>query len=299
MNSQNLYIIQDPNNDNLIKFYLIKKDPTIDLEEINKYNFVIYKDNIEVYNDSILPNGQYHKIEFQLTDLKSDYLKENVKEFIENTFNEHVNNESEFLDLLKTLIEFFSKSKKSSEIKFVENSISFLLFLNWSLENNLIKEDFLEKYYNDLDTDFDKLTINDSQQLVIINKKNLNILYDSSDKIIDYISISYNDSTNENAISIIDLFNKLNNKGIKLSTKFINLKEQILSVEQSVINKIKITNFDDVEFYLYCYDDLPKINVVELNKCKTITFGMQYSLCSAIEKDKEDLIKKLKILFDK
>lgn len=297
MTNQNLYITQDPNNDNLIRFYLIKKDPTIDLEEINKYNFVIYKDNIEVYNDHILPDGKYHKIEFQLSDLKSELLKEKVKEFIESTFSENVNNESEFMDLLKNLIEFFSKAKKTSEIKFMENSVSLLLFLNWCLDNNLIKEDFLEKYYDNYDDDFDKLTISENHQLVVNNKKNLNILYDSKNKTTDYISISYNESTSESAISIIDLFNKLNHNGIRLSTKFIDLKEQILGLEQSIINKIKITNINDTECYFYDHEDLPKIEIIELNKCKKITFGMQYSLYTSIDKDKEEFKEKLKLLF--
>lgn len=299
MRKQNLYIIQDPNNDNLIKFYLIKKDPTIDLDEINKYNFVIYKDNIEVSGDTLLSDGQYHKIEFQLNELKSEFLKETVKEFIEKTFSENVNNEAEFIDLLKNLIDFFSKAKKSNEIKFVENSVSLLLFINWCLENDLVKEDFLEKYYDDYDDDFDSLTLNKNHKLTINSKKNLKILYDSNDLITDYISISYNETSSDNAISVIDLFNKLNNKGIRQSDKFIDLKEQILGLEQSIINKIKITDCKDIEFYFYNHNDLPEIEIINMNKCKTITFTMQYSLCTSIDKEKKELIQIIKNFFSK
>lgn len=299
MEKQNLYIVQDPSNENLIKFYLVKKDPTVDLDEINKYNFVTYKDNIEVYSDPLLPDGQYHKIEFQLTNLRSDFIKGKVKEFIENTFSGYVNNESEFIDLLNNLIDFFSKAKKSSEIKFVENSVSLLLFLNWCIENNLVKDDFLEKYYDDYNDGFDSLTINRDYKFVINSKKNLKILYEPTGKTTDYISITFNDSTNENAISIIDLFNKLNSKGIRQSTKFIDLKEQILGLDQSVIDKIKITNHKDIEFYFYDHDDLPNVDIIKWNKCKAITYGMQFSLCSSIEKENLELKNKIKSLFSK
>lgn len=297
MINKNLYVIQDVDNENLIKFFLARQDLNADLEVINKYNFIEYKGLVIIDNGIVIPKGTYHKIEFYLVDLKSEFLKDKIKNFIEDTFNEYVNSEDEFINLLKNLINFFSNAKKSEEIKFIENSFSFLIFLNWCLENDLINEDFLINFYNDETEDFEKIFINENYELIIKNSKNLKIMYEDDKNIADYLTISYRKANKEESINLLELLDKLISKGIKYSNKFLTLKEKIESIGEEEIEKIKIDNLNNIELYFYNHNDLPEIQVNNLNKCKSISLGMDYSLCSCLESEKESMKELLKKLF--
>lgn len=291
MSNRTLYVVQKNNNINLIDFFLLKQNPNADLEEINKkYNFINYEGIVLVTGNNILPDGDYHKISFDLSELKSNFLKEGIKKFIEETFEDNISNEMEFIELIKNLISFFTKHKKSEEEKFVENSFSFLLFLSMCLNENLIDNNFLIDHYSDNFNDYDMIKISDNHYLKINNRKNLEIIYEQGNNIVDYISINYNEDNESNNIKITDLFNELQTKGMLFSEKFIKLKNEIENVDESSLDKIKISDPKEVKFYFYDHQDCPDIpETIDMKKCTKLTFTMDYSLCSFVDSDKEKL----------
>lgn len=291
MANKNLYVVQKNNNINLIDFFLLKQDSNDDLEEINKkYNFINYEGVVLLIGNNILPDGDYHKISFDLSDLKSNFLKEGIKKFIEETFEDNINNESEFIELIKNLINFFTKSKKSDEEKFIENSSSFLVFLNVYLEEGLINNNFLINHYSNNLIDYDMINISNNHYLKINNRKNLEIIYNKDNNIIDNISINYDSNDEDDTISVKELFNNLQNKGMIFSEKFIKLKKDIEGINEDSLNRIKVSNPNKTKIYFYDHNDCPNIpDGFDMKKCTKITFTMDYSLCSFVNSDKEKL----------
>lgn len=301
MANRNLYVVQKNNNINLIEFFLLKQNSGVDFDEINKkYNFINYDGVVLVFDNDILPDGNYHKILFDLSELKSNFLKEGIKNFIEEIFDDHIKNEDEFIDLIKNLINFFTKSKKTDEEKFIENSFSFLLFLNMCYQANLINNDFLINHYSNNLDDYNIIDISNNHLLKITSQKNLEIIYSQDNNIIDNISINYDNNVESNGLKIIDLFDKMEKNGMIFSEKFLKLKREVESANEYHIDKLKISDCNDVKFYFYDHNDCPNIpENFDMKKCKKITFTMDYSLCSFVDNEKEKLYLTLKNFFSK
>ena len=107
---------------------------------MEEYKEITYTEPYLYKESDYMPGGYYHCIEFNLSSIKAETIKNKIKDFIRDIFEETVVDEESFISLLKKLSEFFSKKKDSSEKKFVQNIFCFLLFLNYCLDIFLSEE---------------------------------------------------------------------------------------------------------------------------------------------------------------
>lgn len=295
MNNKNLYILEDKNNKDVINFFLGVCENNIDLEIINKYNFVKYIDNGFIEGNEEIPSGNYHLIKLDLNNIKIESLKNNIKEFIQETFLETVNSENDFIELIENLNNFFSKKKSESSLKFIEDVFSLLLFINYLYENNIINNNFLENYYVE-SNQYLIFNIECELNIFISNKENLKIKHEENVILTDYIAVSFQLVENKQ-ITVLKMFEILESKGLIFNDKFKMLRNVVQNLEHSLISKKTIVDFDNIEFIYYDHNDIPIIEVIDYKKCKQIIFKMCHSLSSIFEE--EELRAKMIKLFKK
>lgn len=293
MCNKNLYILEDENNNDVINFFLTVFDEKINWDVISKYNFVNYIDSGFIEGNEYIPSGNYHRIEFNLSNIKIESLKEKMKNFIETTFEEIVNNENEFIDLILNLKDYFSKNKYSSELKFIEDVFAMLILINYLLDNKLVDNNFLHRYYS-INDKFLDLNINETLNLSITFKKNLKVKYEEGIHANDFIAVEFMPLENKK-INVLEMFDILKLKGLIFNDKLNELKKIISFFDLNLINKKTLIDLKDIKYYYYNSEDIPIIEVLDFKKCKQIIFKMDYSLSS--EYNEEELKNVLKAYF--
>lgn len=283
MNNKNLYILEDENDKDIINFFLYIFNEKVDWDIINKYDFINYVDSGFIEGNDDIPSGNYHCIQFDLSKIQIESLKERLKDFIQRTFKETVNNENEFINLILDLNNYFSKNKFDSKLKFIENVFSMLLFINYLFDNNLINNNFLNEHYI-LNNNFFGLKISDNLNFFISFRKNLKIKYEDNLSIIDHIAVDFKLLENKE-INVLKMFDILKLKGIIFNDKLKELENIIRNLGLDLINRKTLIDLKDIEYYYYNNKDIPLIEVIDLKKCTQIIFKMNHSLSSTFDKE--------------
>lgn len=281
---QKLYILEDIDNPNIIKFFLMESYTNTDFSKIEEYKEITYTEPYLYKETNFMPGGYYHCIDFNLSSIKDEIVKNKIKDFIKDVFKETVEDEESFINLLKKLSEFFSKKKDSSEKKFIQNVFSFLLFLNYCLDEKLISNDFLITRYNN-DNKFNELQLDNVLNLNVKYSKNLSIEYDPNNNLVDCVSaiVKFEKGQQIDALAMIKI---LENKGLNTNNDvFISLKEGLISIDPDIIKEVTLKDTNDIVFLYFDNIDRPDIEITNMKKCKQIFYKMNYSYSTYFDKN--------------
>lgn len=293
-NSKSLVIIQDDNDENIIHFYLLVKNEKFNWNAIKKIDFIKYDGWGIIENNASFEKENYHHLIFKFNNIKYDFLKQNIKNFIEEMFSTNVDDEKEFVELINELINFFNNTKQRNIEVIVKNYFCYLIFLYQCWKFNIIDSVLRNPDFEQALTCNGELSLKDNVILSVQDYNSLNFSYSDNNNLKrDYIAVKFSRGLNK-GVNIFELIQILEEN--TSPTYFENIKSELESFDQEKIKKITISSLEDFDLYYYNHKDGPELEIINLNKCYEITYKQEESL--VLKNDYEKFEKLLKNLFN-
>ena len=230
----------------------------------------------------------------------SDELELNFLENVENYLKDSFYNGYDIDRILKILISHFANRTKNIDLNKLKGDIGEALFIyKTSLINSNIGKTISQSFHMDDLSPFDFYVKKDNKFIEIktTTKANSTINYSSSQNIepnLDvnlFVVIVRFLQNQKNIIDIYEDIHKLIGLSPQLGIKKLTYKS-IQLLNEDLLNSYTV-NYDDVNFYLYKKEYLPRIDFSVSPKIKKITYSLDATISSMDERAFDEIIKEI------